>query len=124
MDGAGFLSWKGRKKSLIVLANGLNVYPEDVENVLLQQSGVRDAVVIGRERRAGETEIFAVLLLEGSAEAEALIKAANAQLAPYQRIRGHWVWPEEDFPRTPKLSVKRPEVEARVARALHAAVGR
>ena len=67
-------------------------------------------------------EVFAVLLLEEGADARAILKATNAQLAPHQRIDGHWIWPDADFPRTPKLSVKRPELEKRVAVALHATV--
>jgi long-chain acyl-CoA synthetase len=45
---------KGRKKNLIVLANGLNVYPEDIENVLLTNPDVKDAVVFGLIEEADE----------------------------------------------------------------------
>ena len=124
VDRAGFLYLKGRKKNLIVLPNGLNVYPEDVENVLLKQPGVRDAIVLGLDRRGGETEVFAVLLLEGTGNAPAIVKAANAQLAVHQRIRGHWVWPDDDFPRTHTLKVKLPEIEQRVTETLQATIGR
>jgi long-chain acyl-CoA synthetase len=43
-------------------------------------------------------------------KAKAVIAQANKQLAPHQQIRGFTIWPEEDFPRTHTLKVKRPEV--------------
>ncbi|MGZ8528226.1 MAG: AMP-binding protein [Candidatus Limnocylindrales bacterium] len=49
-DAAGHLILMGRSKDIIVLPNGLNVYPEDVENAL-RTAGVRDSVVI--EARPG-----------------------------------------------------------------------
>ena len=54
----GELSILGRKKEMIVTPEGLNVFPEDVESVLKQQPGVRDAAVIGTDR------VHAVLILE------------------------------------------------------------
>ena len=48
----GELSILGRKKEMIVTPEGLNVFPEDVESVLKQQPGVRDAAVIGSGPRA------------------------------------------------------------------------
>jgi long-chain acyl-CoA synthetase len=38
---------KGRKKNLIVLANGMKVYPENIENVACANPLVEDAVVFG-----------------------------------------------------------------------------
>jgi long-chain acyl-CoA synthetase len=44
----------------------------------------------------------------------ALIREANAMLAPHQRIAGFSLWPEPDFPRTHTLKIKRQDVLARV----------
>lgn len=110
IDEKGFLYIKGRKKNLIVLANGLNVYPEDVENVLLTISTVKDAVVIGLTEDERDPVVHAVLLLEDPSQAKAAVQQANKQLASHQQIRGFTVWPEDDFPRTHTLKVKRPEL--------------
>jgi long-chain acyl-CoA synthetase len=100
-DENGRLYFKGRRKNVIVTAAGMNVYPEDLENALRAQPGVRDCVVIGLERD-GNAEPYAVLLMDGaSASPPSAIERANQSLAEYQKIR-HWsVWPEPDFPRTP-----------------------
>ena len=79
---------------MIVTPEGLNVFPEDVESVLKQQPGVRDAAVIGTDR------VHAVLILEAGADAEEIVRRANARLADYQRIRGFSIWPQDEFPRT------------------------
>jgi len=109
-DERSFLYIKGRKKNLIVLANGLNVYPEDIENVLLTNPAIRDAVIIGLTENGHEPVVHAVLLMEKPEEAKAAIQQANKQLASHQQIRGFTVWPEPDFPRTHTLKVKRPEL--------------
>jgi long-chain acyl-CoA synthetase len=46
---------------------------------------------------------------------DAAIKAANATLGPNQRIAGWRLWPDEDFPRTHTLKIKRIQVRAWVA---------
>lgn len=112
LDRAGWLYFRGRKKNLIVLPNGLNVYPEDVENALTQTGLVLDAVVCGLDRPDGGVEIHAVLLMEDPAQASAAVRAANRLLSPHQAIRSYSVWPEKDFPRTHTLKVKRAEVLA------------
>jgi long-chain acyl-CoA synthetase len=117
-DAEGYLYLIGRKKNLIVLASGENVYPEDVENLLLQQPGVRDAVVLGLTRPDGEVEVHAVLLASDPDAIAAAVKAVNRRLAIHQRVRGTTLWPDDDFPRTLTLKARRPEIEARV-RALH-----
>ena len=101
---------KGRKKNLIVLANGLNVFPEDIENVLHTNPLVKDAVVLGLMKKDGEPEVHAVLLLDEPDKAKAIVQQANKQLAAHQQIRGYTVWPETDFPRTNTLKVKKLDV--------------
>lgn len=101
----GYLYLKGRKKDLIVLPDGQNVYPEDVENALCRQSGVRDAVVIGVERDGG-TRVHAVILEEQPGAAAEAVRAANDVLDDRQQIMGVTVWPGEDFPRTHTLKVR------------------
>jgi len=110
MDDKGRIYLKGRKKNLIVLANGLNVYPEDIENVLLTNPAIKDAVVIGLMEKDEGPTVYGILLMEDPSQAKAVIQQTNKQLASHQQIRGYTVWPEKDFPRTPTLKVKRPEV--------------
>jgi long-chain acyl-CoA synthetase len=96
---------------MIVLANGMNVYPEDVENALHQQEEVKDAVVFGlNERKNCGPTVHAVLLLDDPNNARAIVQKANKQLASHQQIKSYTVWSEKDFPRTHTLKVKRQEV--------------
>ena len=129
-DKDGSLVLSGRLRNIIVLPNGLNVYPEDVEAALADH-GLTQAVVV--ETAPGRIE--AVVLPPGSqpviragqpappprsvdeetaveAEIERLIKAANADLSMHQRIAGWRLWPEPDFPRTHTLKIRRNEVRA------------
>jgi long-chain acyl-CoA synthetase len=131
-DEAGHLILMGRIKDIIVLPNGLNVYPEDIENAL-RTAGVRDSVVI--ETRPGRIE--AVILAPGSAvmprggdvpgqgvealhrdptelaeEIDAAVKKANGSLAQNQRVVAWRLWPDADFPRTHTLKVKRDRIRA------------
>jgi long-chain acyl-CoA synthetase len=113
-DEKGNLYLKGRKKNLIVLANGLNVYPEDIENVLVANPIVKDAVVFGLMEGDEGPIVHGVLLMDDPDKAKSAVEQANKQLATQQHIRGFTVWPEEDFPRTHTLKVKRPEVLERL----------
>jgi len=109
LDPDGRLILSGRIKDIIVLPNGFNVYPEDIENAL-RMEGLRDAVVA--ETQPGRIEAI-VLALEGEEPAavrprvDAAVKAANGRLGPNQRVAGWRLWPEPDFPRTHTLKIKR-----------------
>jgi long-chain acyl-CoA synthetase len=98
-DETGRLLIKGRKKEMIVTPQGLNVFPEDVERILLSQPGVIDAAVVGVPAD-GEERIHAVLLLGPGAHAEAIVRAANAGLEDHQRVRSTSIWPGPALPRT------------------------
>ena len=102
----GRLYFLGRKKEMIVTGEGFNVYPSDVESVLLRTPGVLDAVVLAREADGCE-EVHAVLLLQAGSDPARVIASANEKLSPFQRIRGWTVWPEDDFPRTSLMKVRR-----------------
>jgi long-chain acyl-CoA synthetase len=110
LDAKGYLYLKGRKKNLIVLANGLNVYPEDIENVLQANPLVKEAIIAGLMEQDRGPEVHAILLVDDPVKAKAIVQQANKQLASHQQIRGFTVWPEQDFPRTYTLKVKRQDV--------------
>lgn len=99
LDSTGRLIIKGRKKEMIVLADGRNVFPEDVERALLRAPGVKDAAVIGLPAEGGE-RVHAVLLLEAAADPETAVSTANATLEDHQKIRGYTRWSESELPRT------------------------
>lgn len=110
----GMLTFRGRKKDMLALPDGQKVYPEDVEAVLRLDPRIADATVVGWPLGAG-LRVHAVLLLEGPAAADEVVRTANASLAPHQQIRGVTVWPDPDLPRTHTLKVRKPEVLARLA---------
>ena len=121
LDTRGNLYFKGRKKSVIVNPEGMNIFPEDLESVLRRQPEVRDCVVFGFERE-GNAEPCAVLILrDRSSDPEAVIRQANASLAQYQHIRRWFLWPEEDFPRTPTQKPKAAEIQDSVQMRLRGA---
>jgi long-chain acyl-CoA synthetase len=108
-----------------VLPNGLNVYPEDIENVLADH-GLDQAVVF--ETRPGRIEAIVMppgttpIVVPGRggqetrdadgetrvrASIDGIVRAANADLATHQRIDAWRLWPEPDFPRTHMLKIRR-----------------
>ncbi|MEO5936788.1 MAG: AMP-binding protein [Terriglobales bacterium] len=113
LDSEGFLHFKGRGKNVIVTAEGMKVYPQDLENAFRRDARVRDAVVFGYAR-GGNAEPAAVLVLQAAASAEEVVRSVNQGLAPFQQIRHWYGWPDADFPRT---STQKPRSGAIQARA-------
>ena len=116
IDADGFLWLRGRKKDIIVLADGLNVYPEDIENVLAADPRIQAAAtpqrpaiatVVGLQRPAEEVQVHAVFLLKDPEAVRAIVRDANTKLSGSQQIRGWTIWPEDDFPTTPTQKVKK-----------------
>jgi len=98
LDDEGFLYLVGRKKDLIV-SGGMNIYPEDIEDVLLRHPNVLEACVFGIPHpKWGESPMAAVILKEDARTTEdEIIAWTNARVAGYQKIRG--VSLTADFPR-------------------------
>lgn len=88
MDEAGFVSFRDRKRDLII-TGGLNVYPSEVERVLAEHPGVREvAVVAYPDERWGESVLACVVAGESQRPSEeALIDWAAQHLAGYKKPR-------------------------------------
>ncbi|HKY33262.1 MAG TPA: AMP-binding protein, partial [Candidatus Polarisedimenticolia bacterium] len=114
LDERGRLTIEGRLKDVIVTAEGDNVHPADVEAVLARMPGVLEACVVGLPAGTGE-RVHAVLRMREAGLAEEAVRRANERLLPKQRIRGHTVWPEADFPRTAIGKVRKGIVRERAA---------
>jgi long-chain acyl-CoA synthetase len=117
IDDKGQLRIRGRKKEMIVTAEGLNVFPEDVEQAINLQPGVRESAVVGATAPGSTSErVHAVLVLEPGADVDEIVRAANARLADHQKIRAAAVWPEGELPRTDGTrKLKRRELKAWIA---------
>jgi long-chain acyl-CoA synthetase len=101
IDSTGQLRIRGRKKEMIVTPEGLNVFPEDVEQALNAQPGVRESAVVGASAPGSTAErVHAVLVLEPGADVDEVVRGANLQLGDHQKVRAAAVWPESELPRT------------------------
>jgi long-chain acyl-CoA synthetase len=84
LDEDGFLTLMDRAKDMII-SGGFNIYPSDIEAVLLTLPGVVEAAVVGVASEAwGETPV--AFVVAPGANAEALRTAANAKVGKTQRL--------------------------------------
>lgn len=100
MDKDGFLYLVDRKKDMII-SGGVNVYPRDIEEVVVKHPAVREVAVFGiPSPKWGETPVAAVILKEpGSTSADQLRRWINERVeAKYQRVSQ--VLLLDDFPRS------------------------
>jgi fatty-acyl-CoA synthase len=113
-DDDGYLYVVARKKDVII-SGGENIYPAEVENVLLDDPAIAEVCVVGRpEPRWGEEVVAAVVLKPGAqmSEAEALA-LFDGRIARYKRP--HEVRFFERLPRSALGKVQKQAVRAAVA---------
>ena len=93
----------GRKKNIIVLSNGKNIYPEEIENLIMNIDCVSEVVVRGLKNSKGDEHALEaeVYLNEEKTESEvkALISEALAELPNYKKVT-RVVIRKEPFPKT------------------------
>lgn len=87
MDADGFVAIVGRAKDMII-SGGMNIYPADLEAVLMEHAAVADASVVGVPSKAwGETPVgFVCLNAPGAIGPADLLAWANGQLGKMQRL--------------------------------------
>lgn len=85
MDEDGFFYIVDRRKDMILSTSGFNVYPSEIERVLLLHPQVREAAVIGVPRRDGSEFIKACVVPASHAvSADDLVAHCRRYLAPYK----------------------------------------
>ena len=125
-DSHDHLFLTGRKKEVIVLSNGKNVYPEEIETHYLKSPYIKEIAVMGLEGKPGEggDRLHAVIVPDFDAlrqkkivNAKEIIRFDIEGLSPgiasTKRIGSYEIW-QEDLPRTTTRKIKRYEVEKRV----------
>ncbi len=112
IDAQGNVFIKGRSKNMLLSANGQNIYPEEIESLIMNQEHVAESVVVQRDASKlialvypdqNSLENNLVNLKEYSRE---LLNSINARLPKYCQI-SKIEWVDKPFEKTPKMSIKR-----------------
>ena len=98
MDEQGYVQIVDRKKDMI-LVSGFNVYPNEVENVLVNHPGVLEVGVIGiPDEKSGEAVAAVIVKSDPSLTEEALIEYCKEDLTNYKRPR--FIFFTDELPKT------------------------
>jgi acyl-CoA synthetase (AMP-forming)/AMP-acid ligase II len=109
VDDEGYLYIVDRKKDMI-LTGGQNVYPQDIEAILVEHEHVDDVAVIGLpSTRWGETPVALVVPANGhELDVEAIRQWANSRLGKQQRLADIIV--RTELPRNPNGKILKREL--------------
>ena len=101
IDEDGYIFICGRKKSVIVLKNGKNIFPEEMETLINKEDGVEESFIFGKpiSKDPNDIKIFVKIVynkesFEGKTETEIneyfneKIKSINKTMPHYKAIRG------------------------------------
>jgi acyl-CoA synthetase (AMP-forming)/AMP-acid ligase II len=84
LDEDGFLTLKDRSKHVII-SGGSNIYPREVEEVLLTHESVSEAAVVGRPHPEWGEEVVAFVVSRGKVDPADLDKHCLEQIARFKR---------------------------------------
>ena len=126
LDADGRLSITGRRKELIVLSSGKNIYPEEVEANYRRSPVIKELCVLGLTRpgEPSAERLYAVVVPDPDVLRERRIvnagelvrfemESLSVGLPPHKRVLGYEVW-REPLPRTTTGKLKRFEIERRL----------
>ncbi|MBO6092544.1 MAG: AMP-binding protein [Oscillospiraceae bacterium] len=109
-DQKGYLYFTGRLKNLIILANGENVSPEELEERLYQIDGILDAVVYEKEGIIRAELYVDRNLIPDATAAWKFVTPINRSMASYKQI-GEIVLRDTEFEKTVTRKIKRYKLE-------------
>ncbi len=126
-DSGGNLFITGREKDVIVLSNGKNVYPEEIESYYLKSPYIKEIGVMALEAEPGNPASdrlygvvvpdFDVLKERKIVNAKEVIRfdieGISAKIPSTKRIGSYEIW-QDPLPRTTTRKLKRFELEKRV----------
>lgn len=104
VDEDGFIYITGREKNIIILSNGKNVYPEEIEAVIQEVEGVTEVLVYGKN-----DSLCAAIYTETPEEKERIkkdVQALNDSLPPQKQIK-HVEFRDTEFEKTSTKKIKR-----------------
>jgi long-chain acyl-CoA synthetase len=127
VDRRGHVFITGRKKELIVLANGKNLYPDEIESYYLKSEFIKEICVMALQGVPGDPKKeqlhavivpnFEILKEKKIVNAKEAIRwdveGISHELPSVKRILSYDIW-QEELPRTTTRKIKRFEVEKRV----------
>ena len=123
IDKEGYIYIAGRKKSVIVLNNGKNVYPEELENLLNKVEGIKESFVYEKKEDDGDVKVCSKIVydkdlikelynIEGEENIREFlwnkVKEINNLMPKYKYIR-EMIITEEELIKTTTLKIKRHE---------------
>lgn len=117
MDSDGYIYITGRKKNVIILSNGKNIFPEELEEKLKGVPGIAECVVLGRKNESDEVVVTVVIYPDpeyfaGKTADETLkqlrgsINELNRTLPVYKQIRAVELR-DTEFEKTSSRKIKR-----------------
>lgn len=123
IDKDGYIYISGRKKSVIVLNNGKNVYPEELENLLNKVEGIKESFVYEKKEDDGDIKVCTKIVydkdlikefynIEGEENIREFlwnkVKEVNNLMPKYKYIK-EMIITEEELIKTTTLKIKRHE---------------
>ena len=128
LDSDNYLYVSGRKKNVIVLKNGKNIYPEELENLVNRIDGVKESIVYGKPDADNDTKICIKIVYDESTINEIYgiesedeiynlmvqkVKEVNKKVPTYKYIREVSIT-DEELIKTTTAKVKRHEELAKI----------